>query len=261
MNTNPFVGNRVREDDELLSQLDNVSLTDYYSEIADEKSDHESPHYNDNEGRRKASSRPVQRATSNLPDAFAAPKPLQGKKLGYGVMGAIPSISPGSDGLSEKRRQAEEEIKRAQDQLKEQRELEESLRKQISQIDPDEALKRSKHMAEQRDKLIAMKKTERDAKVKIEEERQKKINDDGEIPEEILRAKIEAEMKARNGKIEEKKDDGDEKKRSAMRLALARRMKLDLIESEELKLLQAQENQFADFDRKLQQVKKGLSIS
>ena len=43
--------------------------------------------------------------------------------------------------------------------------------------------------------------------------------------------------------------DLDDKRRSAMSVALARRMKLDLIESEEIKLAQMQEDQFADLDR------------
>jgi hypothetical protein len=198
-------------------------------------------------------------------DAFAAPKPLQGR--GLGGFSALPSISA----VSEKRKQAEGEIRRAQEQLAHGRQQEEELRRQLDENDPDEAGRRARHMAEQRDRLIAMKKAEREKRVRAEEERQAKLSADGdEMPEAVLRAKAEAQARAREAKKngssssggddgEDDDDDGhnesnEDRRRSAMRLALARRMKLDLIESEEMKLVQMQEDQFADLDRKLQQV-------
>ena len=185
---------------------------------------------------------------------FAAPKPLQGRNLG--VLGALPNIDAGANILEDKRKQAAEEIRKGQDQLSEQRRQEDLLRKQVGNVNPEEAEKRSRHMAEQRDKLIAIKKLERDKKVREEEERRVKLNDDQDLPDGILRAKVHAQAASHSeAKGGEKAAGIDEKKRSAMRLALARRMKLDLIEGEELKLAQMQEDQFADLDRKLQQVK------
>ena len=210
----------------------------------------------DNRGRRRAAPRPLNK-TGGLSD-FADPKPLQGR-MGYGAMGALPSISAGAGALDDKRKQAAEEIRKGQDQLSEQRKQEDDLRKQIGQINPEDAEKRAKHMAEQRDKLIMKKKAERDRKVSEEEERHLKMNADmdDEIPLSVLRAKAQAQAEAISKGESKGGDSGDidDQKRSAMRLALARRMKLDLIESEEIKLAQMQEDQFSDLDRKLQQVR------
>lgn len=209
----------------------------------------------ENIGRRRASQRPLTKI-DGISD-FADPKPLQGR-LGYGTLGALPSITTGAGALVDKKREAAIEIRKAQDQLSDQRKLEDDLRKQLGNINPDDAEKRAKHMAEQRDKLIFKKKAERDRRVNEEEERQAKLKADGDesIPGAVLRAKAKAQAEALS-KIESKggdAGDSDEKKRSAMRLALARRMKLDLIENEETKLAQMQEEQFADLDRKLLQV-------
>jgi hypothetical protein len=235
----------------------NSRLPSFPSDIAEEKGGH-SYGIEDDDGessrRKKQGLRPIHRG-DGLAD-FAAPKPLQGRNLG--VLGALPNIDAGANILEDKRKQAAEEIRKGQDQLSEQRRQEDLLRKQVGQVNPAEAEKRSRHMAEQRDKLIAIKKIERDKKVREEEERRGKLNDDQDLPDGILRAKVHAQAASHSeAKGGDKVAGIDEKKRSAMRLALARRMKLDLIEGEELKLAQMQEDQFADLDRKLQQV--GLS--
>jgi hypothetical protein len=121
---------------------------------------------------------------------------------------------------------------------------------QVLQVDPEEAERRAKHMLEQRDRLIAMKKAEREKRVRAEEERKKREEENSEIPEAVLRAREKAEAEGDNGN-----SDAADRRRAAMRMALARRMKLDLIESEEAKLVQMQEDQFAELDRKLQQVR------
>lgn len=62
-------------------------------------------------------------------------------------------------------------------------------------------------------------------------------------------------MEAKHSDLDEgAREKEAERKRANMRMALARRMKLDLIESEEVKLAQMQEEQFAELDRKLRQV-------
>ena len=191
---------------------------------------------------------------------------MQGRHLGFNTLTALPSILSGAAAVSleMKKREAEDEIRKGQDQLAEQRKQENALRKQLGHVNQEDAEERRKHMAEQRDKILSLKKEERRKKVIVENELQIKTN---ELPREISRLKTQDEVKEasstqdNNSHLTFKKntnaDNIDEKKRSAMRLALARRMKLDLIEEEENKLALLQENQFADLDRKLQQVSQG----
>lgn len=195
--------------------------------------------------------------------AFADPKPLASITLRpLGGSKALPPI--GSSGLSalssdleEKRRAAEETLRKSQKQLVDQRKQEEELRSHLNQVDPEEADRRARHMREQRDRIIAQKKAERERKVREEEEAQRKMAD--EIPEAVLRAQARADLEAKQNDTAASSsssvsEDEVERKRAAMRTALARRMKLDLIESEEQKLAQLQEEQFADLDKKLRQV-------
>ena len=56
----------------------------------------------------------------------------------------------------------------------------------MDENDPDEPERRARHMAEQRDRLIAMKKAEREKRVRAEEERQAKLAADGTISMCIL---------------------------------------------------------------------------
>jgi len=97
---------------------------------------------------------------------FADPKPLKLRgELGSKPLPSIrPSGSPGklsaaelSIELENKKREAEEALKRSQEQLLLHRQQEEDLRKQLK-VDPDEAERRALHMREQRDRLIAAKK-------------------------------------------------------------------------------------------------------
>ena len=88
--------------------------------------------------------------------------------------------------LDEKKRSAEEALRRNQEQLTLQRKKEEDLRKQINGIDPVEAERRAKHMREQRDMLLQKKKEERERKVKIESERRAEA--DAELAAELPRA-------------------------------------------------------------------------
>jgi hypothetical protein len=162
-----------------------------------------------------------------------------------------------SSDLEEKRRAAEETLRKSQKQLVDQRKQEEELRSHLNQVDPEEADRRARHMREQRDRIIAQKKAERERKVREEEEAQRKMAD--EIPEAVLRAQARADLEAKQNDTAASSsssvsEDEVERKRAAMRTALARRMKLDLIESEEQKLAQLQEEQFADLDKKLRQV-------
>jgi len=93
--------------------------------------------------------------------------------------------------LDEKKRSAEEALRRNQEQLTLQRKKEEDLRKQINGIDPVEAERRAKHMREQRDMLLQKKKEERERKVKIESERKAKADAElaAELPQAVQRIK------------------------------------------------------------------------
>jgi hypothetical protein len=195
--------------------------------------------------RAKAALKPVGAKLSA--DTFAAPKPLQGR--GLGGFSALPSIAA----VNESRLRAEAEMKRAQGQLAQGRQQEEELRKRV-EMDPAEAERRAKHMAEQRDRLLAMKKAEREKRVRAEEEERRQEGD--AVPAAALRAMAEAQARARDGKDADAEETAleAEKRRAATRLALARRMKLDLIVSEEMKLAQMEQAEFADLDRKLRQV-------
>jgi flagellar biosynthesis GTPase FlhF len=171
-------------------------------------------------------------------------KPLGGSKalppIGHSSLSAL------SNDLEDRRKMAEETLRSSQKQLGDQRKQEDQLRSQLNQADPDEADRRAKHMREQRDRIVAQKKAEREAKVRREDEERSKVAD--EMVEAVQRVQAATDT-------EGKQEDSEvEKKRAAMRTALARRMKLDLIESEEAKIAKLQEDQFAELDRKLRQV-------
>ena len=159
--------------------------------------------------------------------------------------------------LDEKKKQTEEVLRRTQDQLTAHRKQEEQLREQIiSSVDPIEVERRARHMKEQRELLLGKKKAEREEKVRLEEERRsKKHAADQEMLAESLE-RINAE-RFRDSKSEAKSSPGDESteaRRASLRNALARRMKMDLLDNEEAKLSQLQDTQFAELDRRLQQV-------
>ncbi len=114
-------------------------------------------------------------------------------------------------------------------------------------------------MKEQRDLLVAKKKQERERVVQAEAERKAKINADGSnaaaLSESIQR--INAASSAQDAKGAESKSSAEELadlRRNTMRNALARRMKLDLIESEENKKSAQQDEQYSELDVQLQQV-------
>jgi hypothetical protein len=194
------------------------------------------------------------KAASNLdPDAFAADlKPLKPLKPLLGGRGAalpLPSnLSKAVAGdeeaekmvneLEEKRKAAEEALRRSQQQLQAQKRTEEDLRKQVSGIDPEEAERRARHMQEQRELLLAKKKAEREKRVAAEEEKKRRIaageqvDDKSSTSGASFVASLTSPQK-NNG--QENKDDPSaeevaEMRRATMRAALARRLKMDLLE-------------------------------
>jgi hypothetical protein len=165
--------------------------------------------------------------------------------------------------LAEKKREAESVIRESQKQLASQRENEENLKSELNRMNPQEAERRAAHMREQRDRLIAKKKVERERKVQEEEERTRKANDErlDSRPDEFFaqQAKITGPDDS-DAKEDEMSGCGvtraeiEESRRGAMRNALARRMKMGLIETEDQRVAKAQELKFAELENKLKQV-------
>jgi hypothetical protein len=168
--------------------------------------------------------------------------------------------------LYEKKKLTEATLKRGQEQLAGQRKNEEELKKQL---DPNEIDRREKHMKEQRDLLIAKKKAEREKKVQQEEERKRKTNSENSDEKEggggtssqissFLSGGGDRDAKGnsnnKNSGTGDNLEEMAEMRRATMRMALARRLKMDLLESEETKRNEQQEHQFIALDKKLQQV-------
>jgi hypothetical protein len=200
-------------------------------------------------------------------DALPDIKPLRGLRNDH--LRPLPSIKGSSGGdmeessnnrlaqeLSEKKRATEEAIRRSKEQLAGQRRNEEDLRRELNGIDPEEVERRSRHMREQRELLLAKKKMERENKVAVEEERRRK-QEDGEPKREVDKSLLfgadTGDSKGSGGSSGNTVDVA-EMRRSTMRMALARRLKTDLSNSEEAKIAQLQETQFAELDQKLQLV-------
>lgn len=174
-----------------------------------------------------------------------------------GKIGSSSTLTP-LGALGEKKKQTEEVLKRSQEQLSEHRKKEDQIREKImSSVDPEEVERRALHMRTQRELLLAKKKAERDEKVQIEEERQAKkyAMDDGVLAESVQRL-IEQKSLSNNKNDNKSTDveDMNELRRGTLRNALARRMKIDLLDSEDAKISQMQDNQFAELDKRLQQV-------
>lgn len=211
--------------------------------------------------RSQNSSRPKQKQDTAPKSPTSEMKPLPPiKPSGFGTSTALPPIraaaasaqalSQQADSLELRQKQVSDALKQNQQLLVEQRKAEEDLRKQID-VDTDNSELRARHMREQRDKLVALKKQQRDAKVAEEVLR----NGSTTGAQDEIAAKIqEFTSQVATVKIESKEDEEDERKRANMRTALARRMKRDLIGTDEDKRHKAREDQFSELDKKLKEV-------
>jgi len=180
--------------------------------------------------------RSARKVNSSLEPLFGSElKPLKLR----GEMKPLPSIaSPANmklaEELEDKKRAAEDSLRRNQEQLSLQRRKEEELRKHITGIDPLEAERRAKHMREQRDLLVQKKKEERERKVQLESERRTKIEADlaSELPDAVQRIRQQQQLQQQQQGGEGKTSDEElaEMRRATMRMALARRMKHTLAE-------------------------------
>lgn len=193
-----------------------------------------------------------------LPDNLADIKPLKLRS----DLKPLPSIKATPAGqprelavdLQEKKKMTEQVVKKGQEQLQGQRRNEEDLK---SKLDPSEIERRERHMKEQRDLLIAKKKAERERKVQAEEERKRKMAAGEDLDEKqgsSSPGRFSSMMTDTKQGDDDDNDDVAEMRRATMRMALARRLKMDLMENEEAKRNEVQETQFAELDKKLQQV-------
>ena len=178
----------------------------------------------------------IKPVTNLQPDNFAEIKPLKMKTFNAlplpGIKSTGGSVDPGQlvAELAEKKRTTEEAIRKGAEQLQQQRKTEEELRNKVSgNIDPEEMERRAKHMKEQRELLIAKKKAERERKVQAEDERKRKMADENRVKED-------SSANNSNSNETESKAEADEiaeMRRATMRMALARRLKMDLLEGNE----------------------------
>lgn len=147
----------------------------------------------------------------------------------------------------EKRKAAENAFKQNQQQISEKKRLAEELAKDHPSAQ-EEAEKRAQYMREQRDKLIALKKKEREEKVR--EEKERKLKESANSPPKRVKP-----VETQDQEFEDEYDS-QEQQRAVLRMALARRMKQSLLESEEAKQIQQQEDSFSLLDKKLQDVER-----
>jgi len=161
----------------------------------------------------------------------------------------LPSLEELQKQMDSKRKQAQEAFKRNQEMLQQQQKARVELRSQAGVTEQDME-RRAQHLKEQRDRILAKKKAEREAR--LQEEMEAEAIKKRQMAEEI--AKAAPELVASAGEETEGKEDSAEERRKLMRIALARRMKQDLLENEEERLSKMQAEQFNELDRKLRVV-------
>ena len=118
-------------------------------------------------------------------------------------------------------------------------------------------------MKQQRDKIIAKKKADREKAVREAEEGEEQKKKEFKKFQLIELKKKEKEEEGggvgngKNGNGNEEKDEEQmtaDERRQAMRIALAARMKRDMLVAEEERLTKMQHDQFAELDAKLRRV-------
>jgi len=184
-----------------------------------------------------------------LPQLDSAIKPLSKKA-------ALPQLR---SKMGERKRQAQEVFARNQENLQQQKIKEIELAKQ-AKVTEEEMQQRAVFLKQQREKIKAKREAERVAKLK-EAEKKKNTTPTKKQRKPAAEAKHEpspSRWDAKNDSPAQSKDSGamDEttEKRNRIRVALAQRMKLELLESEHERLHAIQAQQFADLDSKLRQV-------
>lgn len=216
----------------------NNNLTNREDDKLSKPVDDNSESKSSSSSRRPKETKPVVSSSTVLADL--KPLKLRGEMKPLPSISALPAIGKLSDDLEDKKRSAEEAIRRNQEQLQQQRKQEEAIRKQISGIDPEEAERRAKHLSQQRDLLIQKKKQERDVKVRQEEERKAKSrSDSSQVSEAVQKIQTDKD-KERDQDSKGREEELAEIRRTTMRLALARRMKSNISDG----LKQDEENNY-----------------
>lgn len=123
--------------------------------------------------------------------------------------------------IKDTKQRAAELVKRNKEALQENRAKQKELQS-TAEIPDDEIKRREAYLRQQRDKILEKKKKEREAQLKEYQQEQKGIAP--ELPPELVE-------KIQNAVPEELKKSEADEKRNALRIALARRMKQDLLES------------------------------
>jgi hypothetical protein len=161
----------------------------------------------------------------------------------------LPSIEELQKQMQKRRSEAEEAFRRNQEALTQQKQTEKELTSAAG-VTSEDAGRRAAYLKKQRDKLVAKKRAERESKAKAYED---------EKEQGLASMMAEAQQAAvQTGGAEAKDssvaDQESEERRNMMRIALARRMKRDLLVSESERLRSMQEDQYADLDKQLRMV-------
>lgn len=195
-----------------------------------------------------AADSPAQRKSDDAGRAQAAPRTLAplgpGGRKSSSFRGA--PLRELERRVDEKRRATERALADSEKRKEEQRKREEALRRD-AQLSEAEMASRAAYLRAQRDRIVARKREEREAAAKRYEAAQPAPAPRPRAPA----AEAKDSAGAREDASESKREDA---KRNAMRLALARRMKQDLLEDEEARLVEQHLRQIDDLDRKLREV-------
>ncbi len=184
---------------------------------------------------------------------------LKGPLGGARPLGEIKPLSELQDEMAERKKQAEEAFRKNHEMLLEQREQQEELRRQAKFTD-EEMKKRAEHLKRQRDLIIAKKKAEREKAVKSTMVEENERTEEIKMRLEEERERRDESVAAGEGAVEQQSEEAkgelseSDIRRQNMRIALAARMKRDMLLAEEERLSKMQSDQFAELDEKLRKV-------
>ena len=160
----------------------------------------------------------------------------------------LPSISDLEEDIRKKRQAAEFAFRRNQDILMERRAQKHEMHQRVG-VTPSDIARRESKLKEQRDRILAKKNAEREERM-LKARKETKWDAETSLPNSTFNGDSgddDAKTGANTSTGQHKIDD----RRSMMRMALARRMKQELLESEEERLRKMQAEQFTELDRKL----------
>ncbi|GMI53522.1 hypothetical protein ScalyP_jg5450 [Parmales sp. scaly parma] len=173
-----------------------------------------------------------------------------------------PSLGEMQEQMAERKKMAEEAFRKNHEMLAEQKMNQAKLQKE-AKISEEDMRQRAEHLKQQRDKIIAKKKADREKAVREAEEGEEQKKKEFKKFQLIELKKKEKEEEGggvgngKNGNGNEEKDEEQmtaDERRQAMRIALAARMKRDMLVAEEERLTKMQHDQFAELDAKLRRV-------